>query len=37
MLALVLSYYNKLLIVEGTLLSNLIPANSFLIFTWVGI
>lgn len=37
MLALVFSYYDKLLIVEVTLWSNLIPANSFLIFTWVGI
>jgi len=37
MLALVFSYYDKLLIVGGTLLSSLFPANSFLIFTWVGI
>ena len=37
MLALVFSHYDKLLNVGGTLLSNLIPANSFLIFIWVGI
>ena len=37
MQALVFSYYDKLLIVGGTLLSNLTPALSFLIFTWVGI
>jgi hypothetical protein len=37
MLALVSSYYDKLLIVGGTLLSNLITANFFLIFTWIGI